>query len=191
MPRHRKRPPFTQKQKARALSCYWLAVSYAHRWQHRYPWLGDEAESTALYAILKAAVAYDPTREAKFSTYAANTLRSDLNKLVGNAKISRRRDAGFTETPFTDLWGDDLDGDAGQPFPFETGAAPHERAVEQSELVERATAAMSFEESQLLRWRHVEDLTLRQIGARMHRSPEWVRLLLNRTHARLRTVIDL
>ena len=159
-----------------ALSQFDDAVyKYAHQW-FRYPSirldfdLEDLAQIGRIY-ILKALEDYDPDAGMTLSTYIITRIRWGLNtSLRSHMPRAKRETLHFSiddmNSEQSDRW---------HPFTDERDTDSF------SEMIEGLSPARRW----IMEMRFVDDLTLAQIGEKVHRSHEWVRQIINNTVSEL------
>ena len=144
---------------------------YAHQW-YRYPSiradfdLEDLAQIGRIY-ILKALEDYDPDAGMTLSTYIIQRIRWGLNtSLRSSMPRAKRETVHFSidqmNSEQSDRWHPHTEEDDTDTF---------------SEMI----AGLSPARRWIMEMRFVDDLTLAQIGEKVHRSHEWVRQIINNT----------
>jgi len=147
---------------------------YAHQW-HRYPSiradfeLEDLAQIGRIY-ILKALEEYDPEAGMTLSTYIIQRIRWGLNtSLRSHMPRAKREVVHFSidqmNSEQSDRW--------------------HPTTEPEQDSFEDMIAGLSPARRWIMEMRFVDDLTLAQIGEKVHRSHEWVRQIINNTIAKL------
>jgi len=151
---------------------------YAHQWM-RYPSirldfeLEDLAQIGRIY-ILKALEEYDPEAGMTLSTYIIQRIRWGLNtSLRSHMPRAKREVVHFSidqmNSEQSDRWHPYTEEDDTDTF---------------SEMI----AGLSPARRWIMEMRFVDDLTLAQIGEKVHRSHEWVRQIINNTLNTLNTL---
>lgn len=82
----------TPKRQALAEQYLPLAKSLAWRWKQTWPSAADDFESRALLALVKAAHAFEPSRNIKFATFARRRIEGELRDLFRRLAVLRRRE---------------------------------------------------------------------------------------------------
>ena len=148
---------------------------YAHQW-HRYPSirldfdLEDLAQIGRIY-ILKALEDYDPEAGMTLSTYIITRIRWGLNtSLRSHMPRAKRETIHFSIDDMNEKQSD-------RWHPYHEEELPYTFA----EMIEGLSPARRW----IMEMRFVDDLTLAQIGEKVHRSHEWVRQIINNTIAEL------
>ncbi|HEV3438035.1 MAG TPA: sigma-70 family RNA polymerase sigma factor [Gemmata sp.] len=68
-------------------SCWRLALALAKKFTRRYPFLQDEFESEAIFALHRAATHFDPTRGFQFITLAYVSIRRALHQYLTRERM--------------------------------------------------------------------------------------------------------
>jgi len=147
---------------------------YAHQW-YRYPSirqdfdLEDLAQIGRIY-ILKALDEYDPDAGMTLSTYIITRIRWGLNtSLRSHMPRAKRETLHFSIDDMNEKQSDR----------WHPATEPEQDSFE--DMIEGLSPARRW----IMEMRFVDDLTLAQIGEKVHRSHEWVRQIINNTIAKL------
>lgn len=147
---------------------------YAKRWVRRYPHLDlDDVRSEAIAGCLRAGERFDPRRGLAFPTYAEAWMRNQIQRYA-----EREADRGFRGR---------VRGKIGTLMPLarvpddsslEEMLADHRDAARPPEPMEdlwaRLTDGLTDQERQIADMRFRQNLTLREIAARLHLRPHIV-----------------
>jgi len=164
MPRWQKRE-LTVRQKALVVKFRPLAYRLAHKWRNRTMGDPDAFESEALHGLIKAALAFDPSRGIKFITYAHRAIDMVLLQLVKGRK---------GKLPMAPQ--EDTDEYIGYDLPDTRTPAPG-TPVDNAELLPLVRRVLPPRQQDALLSHVVEGQTLQAVGDRMRISKERVRQL--------------
>jgi RNA polymerase sigma factor (sigma-70 family) len=143
---------------------------YAHQW-YRYPSirldfdLEDLAQIGRIY-ILKALEEYDPEAGMTLSTYIIQRIRWGLNtSLRSHMPKAKREVVHFSIDQMNESQSDRW----------------HPTTEPEQDSFDDMISGLSPARRWIMEMRFVDDLTLAQIGEKVHRSHEWVRQIINNT----------
>jgi DNA-directed RNA polymerase specialized sigma24 family protein len=91
----------------RVESCWFWALKLANGFTRKFPHLADEIESESIYALFRAAQAFDPDRGPKLTTLVAVSVRRSVHSYIERER--RRHPDRFQSVRHMDTEGEPID----------------------------------------------------------------------------------